>query len=348
MNEFTPIIEQWYEAHRRELPWRYTKDPYRIWVSEIILQQTQVKQGYDYYLRFIERFPDVQTLAEADENEVLNYWQGLGYYSRARNMHAAARSMNGTFPTTYEGVRALKGVGDYTAAAICSFAYGMPFAVVDGNVYRVLARYAGIDTPIDSTAGVKLFRELAEEFLDRQQPALYNQAIMDFGALQCTPGRPQCEACPLQETCTAFREGKVEGLPVKQHKTRQTNRYFHYFLIRQGDHTFITKRTGKDIWKNLYELPMVETEQPTTDDPTEVFSQLRSSIGTTAELDIRLLRQGVKHVLSHRIIWADFYEVRVPEDAALSLGDKYLKVSLKALDDYAFPVLVNNFLRKYL
>ena len=348
MNEFATIIEQWYAEHRRDLPWRDTKDPYKIWVSEIILQQTQVKQGYEYYLRFVNRFPDVQTLAEADEDEVLNYWQGLGYYSRARNMHAAAQSMKGRFPTTYEGVRALKGVGDYTAAAICSFAYGMPFAVVDGNVYRVLARYAGIDTPIDSTAGVKLFSQLAEELLDKREPSLYNQAIMDFGALQCTPGRPQCESCPLQETCVAFREGRVEQLPVKQHKTQQTNRYFHYFLIRQGDDTLICKRTGKDIWKNLYELPMVETEKETTDDPTEVFTKLRNNIGTTAQLDFRLLRQGVKHVLSHRIIWADFYEVRVPEGAEMCLGDKYLRVNLDALGDYAFPVLVNNFLRKYL
>ena len=348
MKEFTKIIEQWYAEHGRELPWHDTKDPYKIWVSEIILQQTQVKQGYDYYLRFIDRFPDVQTLAAADEDEVLNYWQGLGYYSRARNMHAAAQSMNGTFPTTYEGVRALKGVGDYTAAAICSFAYGMPLAVVDGNVYRVLARYAGIDMPIDSTAGVKLFRQLAEEYLDKHRPSLYNQAIMDFGALQCTPGRPQCEACPLQETCVALREGRVEELPVKQHKTQQTFRYFHYFLIRQGGQTYINKRTAKDIWKNLYELPMVETEDAMTDRTTDVFAALKERLGTAAELEFRPLKQGVKHVLSHRIIVADFYEVRVPEGVVLNLGANYLKVDVEALSDYAFPVLVNNFLRKYL
>lgn len=189
MNIFTETLLKWYAENKRELPWRETTDPYLIWISEIILQQTRVAQGYEYFLRFVHRFPDVRALAEASEDEVMKYWQGLGYYSRARNLHAAAESMNGAFPETYEGVRALKGVGDYTAAAICSFAYNMPYAVVDGNVYRVLSRYFGIDIPVDSTEGKKTFAALAEEMLDKSRPADYNQAIMDFGAIQCTPKR---------------------------------------------------------------------------------------------------------------------------------------------------------------
>ena len=348
MNEFTKIIEHWYAEHRRDLPWRDTTDPYLIWVSEIILQQTQVKQGYDYYLRFVQRFPDVQSLAEAEEDEVLNYWQGLGYYSRARNMHAAAKSMHGKFPQTYDAVRALKGVGDYTAAAICSFAYEMPVAVVDGNVYRVLARYVGIDTPIDSTKGVKLFKQLADAYLDKCQPSVYNQAIMDFGALQCTPGHPHCEACPLQETCVAFREGRVEELPVKQHKTRQTYRYFNYFFIRHGGYTYIKKRTEKDIWKNLYEFPLLETISKMTENPVDLFSKLEKIFFLTTEMDFRLLKHGVKHVLSHRIIMADFYEVKVPEEVELALSPTLLKVPISSLVDYAFPVLISNFLKEIL
>ena len=228
MNAFSRILLDWYAEHKRELPWRETKDPYRIWISEIILQQTRVAQGYEYFQRFVERFPDLVALAEADEDEVMKYWQGLGYYSRARNLHAAARSMNGVFPRTYEGVRALKGVGDYTAAAICSIAYDMPYAVVDGNVYRVLSRYFGVETPIDSTQGKKLFASLAQEMLDEKHAALYNQAIMDFGAIQCTPQSPSCMFCPLADSCSALATGKVNLLPVKQHKTKTTDRYFTY------------------------------------------------------------------------------------------------------------------------
>lgn len=256
---FSNAIENWYKEYKRELPWRDSADPYVIWISEIILQQTRVVQGYDYFVRFMKRFPDVATLAEADEDEVMKYWQGLGYYSRARNLHAAAKSMNGVFPKTYPEVRALKGVGEYTAAAICSFAYNMPYAVVDGNVYRVLSRYLGIDTPIDSTEGKKLFAAVADELLDRKNPALYNQAIMDFGAIQCSPQTPNCMFCPLADSCAALAKGTVAELPVKQHKIKTTNRYFNYIYVRMGVHTFINKRTGNDIWRNLFELPLIET-----------------------------------------------------------------------------------------
>lgn len=266
MNNFSEILINWYREHKRELPWRESSDPYLIWISEIILQQTRVVQGYDYFIRFIKRFPDVTSLAEADEDEVMKFWQGLGYYSRARNLHAAARSMNGVFPKTYPEVLALKGVGEYTAAAICSFAYNMPYAVVDGNVYRVLSRYLGIETPIDSTEGKKLFASLAGEFLDKSRPAVYNQAIMDFGAIQCTPQNPACLFCPLAGSCMALSKSMVAQLPVKQHKTKTTERFLNYIYVRAGACTFINKRTGNDIWKNLFELPLIETASSVTEE----------------------------------------------------------------------------------
>lgn len=254
MNIFSGTLLDWYAENKRDLPWRNTTDPYLIWISEIILQQTRVAQGYEYFLRFIKRFPDVVSLAAASEDEVMKYWQGLGYYSRARNLHAAAKSMKGTFPKTYAEVRALKGVGDYTAAAICSFAYDMPYAAVDGNVYRVLSRYFGIDVPIDSTEGKKTFTALAGEVLDKSRPADYNQAIMDFGAVQCTPQSPNCLFCPLSGSCRALSEGKVQQLPVKQHRTKTTNRYLK---IIGYDGTFLSEIVTPSIttvWQNTEKI----------------------------------------------------------------------------------------------
>ncbi len=280
MENFSRKLIDWYRENGRDLPWRRTKNPYLIWISEIILQQTRVVQGYDYYQRFVTRFPDVFALAAADEDEVMKYWQGLGYYSRARNLHAAARRMAeaGGFPVTYAGVRALKGVGEYTAAAICSFAYDMPYAVVDGNVYRVLSRWLGIDTPIDSTEGKKLFVRIADELLDCECPGLYNQAIMDFGALQCTPVAPDCLFCPLNDSCVARLKGIASSLPVKQHKIKVTNRYFNYIYVRMGAYTFIHKRSGNDIWKNLYEPPLVETDREWTEEELYASPQFRGML----------------------------------------------------------------------
>lgn len=347
MNMFRSKLLTWYEANRRELPWRGTKDPYRIWISEVILQQTRVEQGTDYFLRFIRRFPNVKALAMAHEDEVMKYWQGLGYYSRARNLHAAARSIQGDFPQTYEEIRALKGVGDYTAAAICSFAYDMPHAVVDGNVYRVLSRYLGIDTPIDSSEGKKLFMALADEMLDKKHSADYNQAIMDFGALQCTPHLPNCMNCPLRETCMAFAQGRVAQLPVKQHKTKTINRYFHYIYVRAGAYTYISKRTKNDIWKNLYELPLIETKQPV--DEIALFALPEFSFFLCEDekpISIRLLRKQVKHVLSHQVIYADFYELILPENTRSFATCQ--RVEIERVGEYAVPRLIQGFLEKYL
>ena len=343
MENFSKKIIDWYKENGRDLPWRRTKDPYLIWISEIILQQTRVAQGYDYYQRFVGRFPDVFSLAAADEDEVMKYWQGLGYYSRARNLHVAAVSMAaaGGFPTTYAGVRALKGVGEYTAAAICSFAYGMPYAVVDGNVYRVLSRWLGISTPIDSAEGKKIFVQAADELLNRERPDLYNQAIMDFGALQCTPVSPDCMSCPLNDSCVARLKGLTASLPVKQHKTKVTNRYFNYIYVRMGAHTFIHKRSGNDIWKNLYELPLIETDGEWTEEQLYASPQFRGMLAAGEEPLVRLLRRGVKHVLSHRVIYANFYEVVLPENSASFA--KYQRISVDDLHKFAVPRLVNQF-----
>ena len=343
MNNFGRILIEWYQNNRRDLPWRRTKNPYLIWISEIILQQTRVAQGYDYYQRFVKRFPDVFSLADADEDEVMKYWQGLGYYSRARNLHAAARSMAeaGGFPKTYKEVLALKGVGGYTAAAICSFAYGMPYAVVDGNVYRVLSRWLGIETPIDSTEGKRIFAEVAAEMLDKAQPGLYNQAIMDFGALQCTPVSPNSMFCPFIDTCVARQKGLVDTLPVKQHKAKVTNRYFNYIYVRMGAHTLINKRTGNDIWKNLYELPLIETESEVPEEKFYALPQWQEMLAEGEVPSVRLVQKGVKHVLSHRVIYANFYEVILPENAASFA--QYQRIRIEDLHKFAVSRLVNQF-----
>ena len=346
MNILTKILLDWYAENKRELPWRDTTDPYLIWISEIILQQTRVAQGYEYFLRFIHRFPDVDTLASASEDEVMKYWQGLGYYSRARNLHAAAKSMNGTFPRTYQEVRALKGVGDYTAAAICSIAYDMPYAVVDGNVYRVLSRYFGIDTPVDSTEGKKLFAALADEMLDKSHPAVYNQAIMDFGAIQCTPQSPNCMFCPLADSCSALSKGIVMKLPVKQHKTKTSNRYFNYIYVRMGACTFIHKRTGDDIWKNLFELPLIETENDLSEADFLAIPLFRSLFAEDEVPVVRSILRNVKHVLSHRVIYANFYEVVLPENSSSFSG--YQQIKVEDLEQYPVPRLIHAFLEKYL
>ena len=336
MNErrFTEILLAWYDRYgRSDLPWRQTDDPYRIWVSEIILQQTRVKQGTDYYLRFMERFPCVKALAEATEDEVLRLWQGLGYYSRARNLHAAAKAIakRGTFPTTYDEVRALRGVGDYTAAAICSFAYGMPHAVVDGNVYRVIARYFGVDCPIDTNAGKKLFAEMARRLLDESRPAACNSAIMDFGALVCTPSSPVCRQCPLSSTCVAWAAQSVGRLPVKSKRTPVTRRYIAYYLLHDRNRLLLRRRSGPDIWRGLYEPPAAEYDHP----PTE--AEMLDSLHTIAPSSQVLLTDTpirMQHDLTHRRLILAFYKVQC---TTLPHLVDYSSVEICDLNDYALP-----------
>lgn len=343
---FSKEIIDWYVEHKRDLPWRETRDPYRIWVSEVILQQTRVVQGYAYYLRFIELFPTVEALAEATEDEVLKCWQGLGYYSRARNMHAAAKSMNGVFPTTYEGVLALKGVGEYTAAAICSFAYKMPYPAIDGNVYRVLSRCFGIEEPIDTAAGKRLFRSLSEELIDEQRPDLYNQGMMEFGALHCTPKSPDCLFCPFSSHCVALSEGTINLLPVKKTKVKVTSRYFNYFYVEVGeDGVLLNKREQQDIWKNLYEFPLIELDEKSSLEQIMQEDLFLEWFQGVDGLEIKPIREEVKHILSHQIIHANFYQVRIPhKKKALNL---FMEIRKKDLDKYPVSRLIHEFIDNY-
>ncbi len=318
---FGLTLLEWFRENGRDLPWRQTHDPYAIWLSEIILQQTQVKQGWEYWERFMRRWPKVEDLAEATEDEVLREWQGLGYYSRARNLHFAAKQIValGHFPNTLEEIKQLKGVGDYTAAAIGSIAFGLPAAVVDGNVYRVLARHFGIDTPINTTEGKKTFAELAQSLLPSESSS-YNQSIMDFGAIQCTPQSPRCEECPLMESCIALREGRVDQLPVKLKTLKVRERHLIYIYIRCNGETAIHRRGAGDIWQGLYE-PLLVEEVPA---------------GAV------LLRQNVKHVLTHRVLYADFYLLEIGEKP--SLPPDYIWIKESDLNDYALPRLIDKHL----
>ena len=347
MNEkFATTILRWFAENRRDLPWRETTDPYAIWLSEIILQQTRIQQGMAYWQRFMERWPTVEQLAEATEDEVLRLWQGLGYYSRARNLHTAARQIValGGFPRTLEGIKSLKGVGDYTAAAIGSIAFGLPVAVVDGNVYRVLARHFGIDTPINTTEGKKLFAAMAQELLPADQPSAYNQAMMDFGAIQCTPASPRCLLCPLMESCEALRKGRVGELPVKLKTLKVKTRHLIYIYIRYKGQTAIRRRPAGDIWQGLWEPYCIEhsPSDMELDSPSiEVIS--RSSLpaphsSTPSTPNLLCLKKSVRHVLTHRIIMADFY-LWQPEERP-TLPDGYIWINEERVEQYAVPRLI--------
>lgn len=376
---FTTSLLHWYKEHGRNLPWRETTDPYAIWLSEIILQQTRIQQGWAYWERFMKRWPTVEALAAATEDEVLREWQGLGYYSRARNLHAAARQIVafGGFPRTLEEIRKLKGVGDYTAAAIASFAFGIPAAVVDGNVYRVLSRYFGIDTPINTTEGKKVFAALAQEMLPNVCiGATYNQAIMDFGALQCTPKSPKCAECPLMETCEAFRQGRVDELPVKVKKLQVKERRMTYVYIRCNGETAIHRRGAGDIWQGLWEPYSIDNSQFSrlavarrsgkaeriidnfsTSEATSSIAKLaienlpfpigndhrRDDNCQLSIINCQLLQRNVKHVLTHRVIWADFYLWEVEEKPVLP--DDYIWIKEEEIDNYAVPRLIEILLK---
>ncbi|MBP5664550.1 MAG: A/G-specific adenine glycosylase [Bacteroidales bacterium] len=324
--QFTDILLHWYADNKRSLPWRGERDVYRVWVSEIILQQTRIQQGWDYYLRFIKAFPDVKALAEADEEQVLRIWQGLGYYSRARNMHAAAQSVirdhGGKFPSAYEQVRQLKGIGDYTAAAICAFAYGLPYPAVDGNVLRIISRVFGIHDNIADNSTRKDITALCQKLMKDADPSDFNQALMDFGSLQCTPKNPDCEHCPMQGACYAFKHQEVDTLPVNIKRIQIKNRYFHYFVCIHQDEIIIEKRENEDIWKGLYQLPMSESKN-------------------SKKLDYKLLYQ-TKHQLTHQTLHAFFYDTPDASTLPEPAGQR-LKIKMQDIDNYAFPKLIINF-----
>ncbi|ATV26665.1 A/G-specific adenine glycosylase [Prevotella intermedia] len=319
---FSKTILNWYAINGRELPWRQTTNPYAIWLSEVIMQQTRIAQGTAYWERFMKRWPNVHELAKATEDEVLREWQGLGYYSRARNLYKAAQQIVGLgrFPQTYKELKQLKGIGEYTAAAVSSISFAEPVAVVDGNVYRVLARYFGIDTPIDSTEGKKVFKAMAQEYLPKEAPAAYNQGLMDFGAIQCTPTSPNCEVCPLIDTCFAANNNKVADLPVKAKKTKQRERHFSFIYIRCNGETAIRRRGAGDIWQGLWELPTKEL------------------LGNAIE-NATLIKKNVKHILTHQIIFADFYLLET--DTPPTLPADYIWIKEREIERYALPRLID-------
>lgn len=347
MTRFSDKLIDWYTGHKRDLPWRNTKNAYLIWLSEIILQQTRVDQGMSYYLKFSSTFPNVQDLAKANNEKVMKLWQGLGYYSRARNLHATAQLItekhNGQFPSAYDDILALKGIGVYTAAAIASFAYDLPHAVVDGNVYRVLSRVFGIDTPIDSTTGKKEFNLLANEVLNKKKPALHNQAIMEFGALQCKPVNPDCSICVLNTMCLAFADKRVQELPVKEKKTKVRNRYFNYIVLHHKNKTILHKRIQKDIWINLYDFPLIEMNKEISEEAFLKSPEWKNFIGDLS-YTITAVSPAYKHVLSHQKIYARFWEVHCESPLTNLVMDTRILIPEKNLHQYAVPRLIENYL----
>lgn len=352
-SEIRHKLIEWYNTAGRVLPWRETRDPYAIWLSEVILQQTRVDQGMSYYHRFLQAYPTVQDLASASEDEVLHLWQGLGYYSRGRNLLKAARIITdeykGVMPSDYKSVRALPGIGDYTAAAIMSFAYNIPHATVDGNIYRVLSRLCAIDTPIDSTQGKKIFQKQADLLLDPKHPGAHNQAIMELGALCCTPKNPQCDTdCPLPDCCAAYKLRLTAKLPVKQGKVQVKDRYFHYFFIKYAllsgqkvqTYTFIKKRPAGDVWQGLYEVPLIETPSDMGVESIIALEEYQAIIRMAehpSSLSGPLAK--LKYILTHRRIYADLYLLEFTGTQLPSL-DGYEAIPITRIDEYAFPQLI--------
>jgi len=344
---YSDLLLNWYSKHKRDLPWRHTKDPYKIWLSEIILQQTRVVQGLSYYHKFIEKYPTVTHLAKASEHDVLKLWQGLGYYSRARNMHHAAQyiqqNFKGKFPTKYEDIRALKGVGDYTAAAIASFAYGLPYPVLDGNVMRVYARYMAVLSPIDKGKGKELLQEAAIKLLPKDNPGAYNQAIMELGALCCTPKNPKCNECPLQSGCGAYWRKLTDKLPIKSEKIKVRERHLNYVVITTKDSILLRNRNEKDIWKGLHDFPCIETKKATSAKEIAKTKEWQTLFGKSKPI-IKGVSDIYTHILSHQKLKAVFIrtelktELKVPKDC--------LWVKLDKLEEYAIPRLIERYLSK--
>jgi A/G-specific adenine glycosylase len=343
MKRFSTKLLGWYALHKRALPWRQTKDPYVVWLSEIMLQQTRVAQGLPYFERFWNDFPTVHDLAKASEDAVLKRWQGLGYYSRARNLHKAAKLViqqyNGNFPSTFEELIKLPGVGPYTASAIASICFDQVCAVVDGNVYRVLARHFDIDSPINQPAGIKTFQALAQTLIDSKAPGAYNQAIMEFGALHCTPKKPSCSTCPLTSSCLAHAHGRVVERPVKIKAKPVKKRYFHYLIpIDQNNNTLLRRRGHKDIWQGLYEFPLIEAQNMLTVDALQAHDDVPK--WAKAAHWTKFQEEAVIHKLSHQALHTYFY--------VIENIDEPLPISWASVSDYAVPRLIERFLDKFI
>lgn len=345
--EFSIELISWYKKNKRDLPWRETNDPYTIWLSEIILQQTRVNQGLSYFHKFIENYPKVENLAHAKEDEVLKLWQGLGYYSRARNLHAAAKSVvndyNGIFPKTFNEILSLKGVGEYTASAIASFSYNLPYPVIDGNVYRVLSRIYGVKDAIDTGSGKKIFKQLAEELIDLKNAGIYNQSIMEFGALHCTPKQPKCESCPFKLECYALKNNVINELPRKEKKLKQKERFFNYLIIKDDSSVLIKKREQQDIWKGLYDFPLIESI--TALNKQSILDQIRNLV-SPSKFTVINSSPSIKHLLSHQKILATFWLIEVP---LLTIYEKdFIKIELKEINNYPVPKLIENYIKTIL
>lgn len=344
MKHFSATLIEWYQKHHRTLPWRETKDAYKIWLSEIILQQTRVDQGLPYYQKFIDHYPTVHDLAKAPQDEVLKLWQGLGYYSRARNLHKAANQVleiyDGAFPADHKKLLSLAGIGPYTASAIASFAFKLPHAVVDGNVYRVLSRYFGVDMPIDRPSGQNYFAELAAEVLDHDRPDLHNQAIMEFGALQCTPKSPNCAQCPFNDSCDALATGRIDDLPKKEGKTKVKEVWMDYLFIEYKGKVAIRKRAEKGIWQGLYDFPLIESDGPTSRREAHKKEAWNEIIGN-GQVEIFSVTEGIKHRLSHRLLHLRFWRIeldRKPQFPGIMMVDR------EELPTFAVPIVIHQWM----
>ena len=345
--QFTQMLMQWHlNNNKRQMPWKGEKDPYKIWLSEVILQQTRVDQGWGYYERFISAYPSINTLANARDEEVFKLWEGLGYYNRCKNLLFTARfivnELNGIFPEEYETILSLKGVGPYTASAIASFAFNKPYAVVDGNVLRVLSRCFGIDTAIDSTAGIKLFTSLAAELIDKQNAGAYNQAIMDFGATVCKPALPLCSSCSLQKKCIAHKKGIINHLPVKEKVMQKKNRWFTWFLFTYNNEIFITKRTGNDIWQNLFEFYLIETDERKEWQKEVVDEVLKNQLNVES-FELVYISPLFAQQLTHQNIKAVFVKINLPS-VPIALED-YTRIKPSDISKFAFPGIINQYLQ---
>ncbi len=344
-SSFGKTLLIWHESIDRELPWKSTNDPYKIWLSEIILQQTRVEQGTPYYLKFIDLFPTVNDLANATEEQVLLAWQGLGYYSRARNLHFAAKTIvelhDGIFPIKYENIRALKGVGDYTAAAIASFAYGLPYPVLDGNVKRVMSRYFGISDPIDQSQTIKDLKLKLDKVFLPNKPAAFNQAIMDFGALYCTPKNPSCVSCPFSDVCVAYDQDLVSFIPTKSKKITKTTRYFNYFIVSDGINTVISKRINKDIWQGLFDFPLIEMMTDLHPLKTKIDDLVKSILPKLSDqYVIKSTYRLDKHILSHQNIYVTIHKVKLVSKID-QIGSDFQLMNNKNKRKFAFPVILS-------
>ena len=350
MNFFNSTIHSWYSLYKRDLPWRNTHNPYLVWLSEIILQQTRIDQGLAYYTRFADEFPTISDLASASEDQILKLWQGLGYYSRARNLHFTAKyiqqNYNGVFPEDYISILSLKGIGEYTAAAIASISFNLEHPAVDGNVYRVLSRFFGISNPIDTSAGKKIFYDLAKELIKGTDPGMHNQALMEFGALQCTPKSPDCMQCPLKERCFAFSNQKAGKLPVKQNTIKQCHRYFTYIVLSFKNSTWLRKRVKNDIWMNLFEFPLIETENKAEIERVTSEKEFQRIIPIGNQAVIESVSDWKIHILSHQKIHFRFIKVQLANE--INTTDNLIRVNNEDIFNFAVPKLLETYIMEYM